>query len=86
MKMDKSSESVMEIKRSGVVTKSVKGLLNEFQCVYGEKLRRLEGEIKGSQEEVLRVGEHPKQNDFRLDFFSFSGVSQISFGYINKHK
>lgn len=56
MKMDKNNSSVLEIKRSCLVTKSVKCLLNEFQCVYGEKLRRLECEIKGSQEEILQVG------------------------------
>lgn len=54
--MDKNNSSVLEIKRSCLVTKSVKCLLNEFQCVYGEKLRRLECEIKGSQEEILQVG------------------------------
>ncbi|XP_060755736.1 227 kDa spindle- and centromere-associated protein-like isoform X2 [Neoarius graeffei] len=55
MKMDKNRGSVLEVNRSGLVTKSVKRLLNEFQCVYGEKLRRLEGEITGSQEEILRM-------------------------------
>ncbi|XP_017309146.2 trichohyalin isoform X2 [Ictalurus punctatus] len=55
MKMDKNNSSVLEIKRSCLVTKSVKCLLNEFQCVYGEKLRRLECEIKGSQEEILQM-------------------------------
>ncbi|KAK2814814.1 hypothetical protein Q7C36_023080 [Tachysurus vachellii] len=37
------------------VSKSVKCLLNEVQCVYREKLRDLEGDIKGSQEEILRT-------------------------------
>ncbi|XP_053084004.1 putative leucine-rich repeat-containing protein DDB_G0290503 isoform X2 [Pangasianodon hypophthalmus] len=55
MKMDKSSSSVLEMKRSCLVSKSVKCLLNEVQSVYGEKLRRLEWEMKGSQEEILRV-------------------------------
>lgn len=76
MTMDKNSGSVLEIKRSGLVTKSVKRLLNEFQCVYGEKLRRLEGEIKGSQEEILRVCKHPKPNSFLLDL-----VSRFFFGF-----
>ncbi|MCJ8745865.1 hypothetical protein PDJAM_G00135330 [Pangasius djambal] len=53
--MDNSSSSVLEMKRSCLVSKSVKGLLNEVQSVYGEKLRRLEWEMKGSQEEILRM-------------------------------
>lgn len=67
MKMDINSGSVLEPKRSCLVIKSVKRLLNEFQCVYGEKLRRLECEIKGSQEEILRVGDHPRPCNFSLD-------------------
>ncbi|KAK3515449.1 hypothetical protein QTP70_021407 [Hemibagrus guttatus] len=54
MMMDRNSGSVLEMKRSCLVSKSVKSLLNEFQCVYEEKLRRLECEVKGSQEEILR--------------------------------
>lgn len=77
--MEKNSGSVLDMKRSCLVTKSVKRLLNEFQCVYGEKLRRLEGEIKGSQEEILRVGEHPKPNHFLLDL-----VNRLSFGYYDR--
>lgn len=46
------------------VSKSVKCLLNEVQCVYREKLRDLEGDIKGSQEEILRVGGNHKINNF----------------------
>ncbi|KAF4075656.1 hypothetical protein AMELA_G00221280 [Ameiurus melas] len=55
MKMDRKNGSVLEMKRSCLVTRSVQCLLNEFQCVYGEKLRRLECEIKGSQEEILQT-------------------------------
>ncbi|XP_053343504.1 myosin heavy chain, striated muscle-like isoform X2 [Clarias gariepinus] len=42
-------------KNTGSSVKSVKRLLNEFQCVYGEKLRRLECESNGPQEEILRM-------------------------------
>ncbi|XP_058232560.1 plectin-like isoform X2 [Hemibagrus wyckioides] len=55
MKMDRDTGSVLKMKRRCLVSKSVKTLLNEVQCVYGEKLRRLEGEVKGSQEEILRM-------------------------------
>lgn len=69
--MDKNTG--LEKKRSCLVTKSVRRLLKEFQCVYGEKLRRLEGEIKGSQEEILRVCE-PKPLFMNL-------VIRLSFSY-----
>lgn len=67
MKMDRNNGSVLEVKRSQA-TKSVKRLLTEFQCVYGEKLRRLEGEIKGSLEENLRVGGPPKPLPFQFNY------------------
>ncbi|KAI5092026.1 hypothetical protein C0J45_17657 [Silurus meridionalis] len=53
--MDQNLCSGLEEKPSCPVNKSVKGLLNEVQSVYGEKLRRLECEIKCSPEEILKM-------------------------------